>query len=199
MKLSNAVKMAHQMLAAPLSRAQCVVDATAGNGHDTLFLAQNTLAATTVFSFDIQQAALDKTKQKIAAHGFTSKVCCILDSHVEIISHLTREIDVAMFNLGYLPGGSKTITTQAKTTVSALQKLLPRLSLGGMVSVVAYPGYPSGEEESMALHHFLQSLSQQEYVASSYAMLNQVNQPPVLYMIEKIGGEAGEGTASCKN
>ncbi len=199
MKLSNAVNMAHQLLAASLSRAQCVVDATAGNGHDTLFLAKNTPATTAIFAFDIQQIALDKTTQRIAAQGFASKVHCILDSHVEIVSHLTREIDVAMFNLVYLPGGSKTITTQAKTTVSALQKLLPRLSLGGKVSVVAYPGYPSGEEESVTLQHFLQSLSQQEYVASSYAMLNQVNQPPVLYMIEKIGGETGEGTASCKN
>jgi len=199
MKLSNAVKMAHQLLSGRLSLAQCVVDATAGNGYDTLFLAENASESATVFAFDIQQIALDKTRKLIDAHGFSTKVRCILDSHVDIAPHVDMQIDVVMFNLGYLPGGSHAIMTQAKTTVLALQNVLPRLSFGGMVSIVAYPGHPAGEEERMLLWDFLQSLSQQEYVVGSYTIMNQVNYPPVLYMIEKVGGKAGEGTASCKN
>ncbi|MHC1746087.1 MAG: class I SAM-dependent methyltransferase [Negativicutes bacterium] len=199
MKLSNAVKMAHQFLSDRLSNAQYVVDATAGNGYDTLFLAENTSENATIFAFDIQQIALDKTRKLIDNHGFSAKVRYILDSHVDIASYADQQIDVVMFNLGYLPGGSHAITTQAKTTVLALQNVLPHLSLNGMVSVVAYPGHPAGKEERMLLKDFLQSLPQQKYTVGSYTISNQINHPPVLYMIENVGGKADEGTASRKN
>lgn len=199
MKLSNAVKMAHQFLADRLSDAQYVVDATAGNGYDTLFLAENTSDDATVFAFDIQQIALDKTKKMIDARGFSAKVRYVLGSHINILSYVNQKIDVVMFNLGYLPGGSHKIATQGITTVPALQNVLQRLSLSGMVSVVAYPGHPAGKEEQLLIEDFFQSLPQKEYVVSSYTLLNQINHPPVLYMIEKVGGNAGEGVASCEN
>ena len=199
MKLSNAVKMAHQLLFPKLLHARCVVDATAGNGYDTLFLAKNTSENTAIFAFDIQQIALDKTRKLVDTQGFSTKVKCILNSHINIVSYVNRKIDVVMFNLGYMPGSSHAITTQAKITVMALQNLLPHLSVGGTVSVVAYPGHLAGEEEQRMLYDFLQPLPQQDYVVSSYMILNQVNHPPVLYMIEKVGGNTGEGSTTRKN
>ena len=163
------------------------------------FLAQNTPETATVLAFDIQQIALDKTRELMETHGCLAKIRCVLDNHANITAYTDAQIDVVMFNLGYLPGGSHAITTQASDTLLAVQNVLPQLSLNGMITIVAYPGHPAGREERMLLQEFLHSLPQQEYAASSYMILNQVNTPPVLYMIEKVGGKAGEGITSRKN
>lgn len=195
----NALKMAHQLLVPRLSVAYRVVDATAGNGKDTLFLAQNTPNETAIYAFDIQQQALLNSQELLKNHGFsTNKVRYILDSHANVKRHLDGMIDVAMLNLGYLPGASHELTTKPETTVLALDQLAYSLVPGGVMTVVAYPGHASGEIEEKAVRAFLAALPQKSFTVGCWQMINQVNKPPVLYIVEKVRSEAVEGITSCK-
>lgn len=187
MKVLNAVAMAHALLVDRLPAARCVVDATAGNGHDTLFLAQHTLPGTIVWAFDIQEAALANTARRLAALGLTDKVRLIGASHTSLADYVSAPIDVVMFNLGYLPGASHAVATTATATTEALRLALGLLSEDGLVSIVTYPGYSRGAEEQDAVAGMLSALPQTEFTVACWQILNQVNFPPVLYLVEKRG------------
>lgn len=187
MQAANAVTMAQRFLLTRLPAASTAVDATAGNGHDTLFLAQNTPPEATVWAFDIQAAAFANTRRRLAEHGCADKVRLVADSHVNVDRHVTAPPDAVMFNLGYLPGADHTVTTLADTTLVALARITGLLNAGGMMTIVAYPGHPAGQEENAAVAGFLRTLPQKQYTVSCWAVLNQKNNPPVLYLVEKRG------------
>ncbi|SDF09705.1 tRNA (mnm(5)s(2)U34)-methyltransferase [Sporolituus thermophilus] len=186
-QIVNAVKMAHALLLPKLKNAYNVIDATAGNGKDTLFLATNTPPDAVIWAFDIQQTALDKTQALLADHGQARKVKFILASHVHIADFVKSPVDAAMFNLGYLPGGDHTVTTMPNTTVAALNQLLALLKPTGIISIVAYPGHDMGRREELAVRSFLAALPQKLYTVACWQMVNQVNNPPVLYIVERTG------------
>lgn len=189
MKIANALTMARQLLLNRLATARTVVDATAGNGHDTLFLAANTPADATVWAFDLQQDALDATSRRLAEHNLSGKCRLICDCHSLVADHVERPVDAAMFNLGYLPGGDHSFTTCVETTIAALGAMTSLLSPGGIVTIVAYPGHDTGEEENTAVAEFLATLPQAAFTAAAWRMLNQRNRPPILYIIGKTGSE----------
>ena len=56
--LDNILPFAHRLLAQATPAGGTAIDATAGNGHDTLFLAQCVGANGRVYAFDIQPQAL---------------------------------------------------------------------------------------------------------------------------------------------
>ena len=64
--LPTAVRWSHALLAPRLRAGDAVVDATAGNGHDTVFLAQRVLPGGRVFAFDVQAGALERTQSQIS-------------------------------------------------------------------------------------------------------------------------------------
>jgi len=55
MKLQRVLQYAQQLLKATVEEGDTVVDATAGNGHDTLFLAQLVGDSGQVYAFDVQK------------------------------------------------------------------------------------------------------------------------------------------------
>lgn len=187
MVVANAVNMAQRFLMAKLANAALVVDATAGNGKDTLFLAENTPDTATVIAFDIQQQALLNTEQLLTQSRLSHKVRLILASHAKMADYIQQPIDAAIFNLGYLPGGDHTVNTCPDTTIEAIRQTLQLLTPGGMVTVAAYPGYEHGKEECHVLHQYLTGLSQKLFAVACWSMVNQINNPPVLYVIEKRG------------
>lgn len=189
MEVSNAVVMAQRLLTRTLASASCVVDATAGNGKDTLFLAGNTPESAVVWAFDIQAQALHKTQQLLVKHQLDHKVRLVADSHAHIASYLNKPVDAAMFNLGYLPGGDHALSTVSATTLQALAQVLQLLGTSGIVTICTYPGYADGRQELAAVHAYLNSLSQTNFTVGCWSMVNQKNSPPVLYIIEKIRGE----------
>ena len=148
----------HQQLAPMLKSGDICVDATAGNGHDTLFLAQS---AGQVYGLDIQELALDRTRERLQ-QASVSNVYLIRGSHAHMETLLPPEIhgNVAciMFNLGYLPGGDKSLITRVGSTIAALQHSLGFLRPGGLLSIVAYPGHAGGADELNALLNFLDEL-----------------------------------------
>lgn len=183
----NAIQVARQLLINKLCQAGCIIDATAGNGNDTLFLAETSVAAATIYAFDIQESAIVATKEK--TKKYSDKIHCILASHDCLDSYIDKPIDVAVFNLGYLPGGDHLLTTRATTTLVALDKILSRLSVNGLISIVAYPGHAAGNDEYEQLAIRLADLPRSIFTVGCYKMINHKETSPVLYMIEKVRSE----------
>ena len=179
--MKRPLEMAHDFLAQVITQEDIVVDATMGNGHDTLFLAQ---LAKQVYAFDIQEQALEKTSQRLQEAGLTNAEL-ILQGH-ETVDQFVTEVKAAIFNLGYLPSADKSIITQPQTTLEALDKLCHMLVKGGRIAIMIYYGHEGGDIERDAVMDFVSQLSQQEYTASIYRTLNQINNPPFLVMIEKL-------------
>jgi len=179
--MKRPLEMAHDFLAQVITQEDIVVDATMGNGHDTLFLAK---IAKQVYAFDIQEQALEKTSQRIQEAGL-SNVDLILQGH-ETVDQFVTEVKAAIFNLGYLPSADKSIITQPQTTLEALDKLCQLLVKGGRIAIMIYYGHEGGDIERDAVLDFVSQLPQQEYTATIYRTLNQINNPPFLVMIEKL-------------
>ena len=179
--MKKPLEMAHDFLAQVITREDIVVDATMGNGYDTLFLAR---LAKQVYAFDIQEQALEKTRQRIQEAGFTN-VELILQGH-ETVDQYVSDVKAAIFNLGYLPSADKSIITQPQTTIEALDKLCQMLVKGGRIAIMIYYGHEGGDIERDAVMDYVSQLPQQEYTATIYRTLNQINNPPFLVMIEKL-------------
>lgn len=179
--MKKPLEMAHDFLAQVITKDDVVVDATMGNGHDTLFLAK---LAKQVYAFDIQEQALQKTSKRIQEAGLTN-VDLILQGH-ETVDQFVTEVKAAIFNLGYLPSADKSIITQPQTTLEALEKLCLMLVKGGRIAIMIYYGHEGGDIERDAVLDYVSQLPQQEYTASIYRTLNQINNPPFLVMIEKL-------------
>ena len=179
--MKRPLEMAHDFLAQVITQEDIVVDATMGNGHDTLFLAK---LAKQVYAFDIQEQALEKTSQRLQEAGLTNAEL-ILQGH-ETVDQFVREVKAAIFNLGYLPSADKSIITQPQTTIEALDKLCQMLIKGGRIAIMIYYGHEGGDIERDAVMDFVSHLPQQEYTTTIYRTLNQINNPPFLVMIEKL-------------
>ncbi|OHS86094.1 SAM-dependent methyltransferase [Streptococcus sp. HMSC34B10] len=179
--MKKPLEMAHDFLAQVITKDDVVVDATMGNGHDTLFLAK---LAKQVYAFDIQEKALEKTSQRLQEAGLTNAEL-ILQGH-ETVDQFVGEVKVAIFNLGYLPSADKNIITKPQTTIEALEKLCRMLIKGGRIAIMIYYGHEGGDIERDAVMDFVSQLPQQEYTATIYRTLNQINNPPFLIMIEKL-------------
>ncbi|WP_312423013.1 tRNA (mnm(5)s(2)U34)-methyltransferase [Anaerospora hongkongensis] len=188
--------MAHQAVLMRLTQAKCIVDATAGNGRDTLFLAQHSREDARIWAFDIQEQAINNTRRLLLDNRCLTKVECILDSHCAIDQYVKEKVDIVTFNLGYLPGADHAVTTRGQTTIEAINKSIQLLNKNGIITIVAYPGHAPGKEENDQVFKHVSSLPQSEFHVGCWQMLNQVNEPPVLYVVEKKRGEVREGFAS---
>lgn len=182
---NNAVQAAQQLICPYLAKASVVVDATAGNGNDTLFLARYTPPEATVWAFDIQPTAIETTRSLLFSQGLLGKVRLTQDSHDQINRYTRYPLDAAMFNLGYLPGSDHKLATQPETTLVAVRQVAELLSLGGMMTIVVYPGHASGYSENEMLVSALSALPQKRYAVLCWKMINQINDPPLLYAVER--------------
>lgn len=174
------LEMAHAFLSEIITKEDIVVDATMGNGHDTLFLAQ---LAKKVYAFDIQEQAIKQTTKRLV-EAKVDNVELLLTGH-ENVDQYIETIKAAIFNLGYLPSADKSVITQTHTTIQALEKLCQRLETGGRIALMIYYGHIGGEIERDAVLDFASHLPQQEFTVTLYKTINQINQPPFLVMIEK--------------
>ncbi|MBP2649343.1 MAG: rRNA methylase [Firmicutes bacterium] len=184
-KFFRIVDTAHYFLAEKLSQSHNLLDATAGNGHDTLFLAQNSPVDAVVWFFDIQQQSIDKTINVLAEADLAFKGRPVNACHTKVAEYIDEPLDIAMFNLGYLPGGSHILTTKATTSLTAIQAVLEMLAPGGLLSIVAYPGHSEGYIEQQQVCEYLRGLPSTKFTSASWKLINQENKPPVLYIVEK--------------
>lgn len=190
--INDIVAASHTFVSQAVDRGDTVVDATAGNGHDTLFLARIVGDEGKVHAFDIQRQALENSLALLAAHNCAERVQLHLADHGELAKYIVQPVNAVMFNLGYLPGGKKKqITTSTPSTRRALNACLGLLALGGIISVVTYSGHNGGEEEEAMVADWCQSLPAGEFTASSFALVNKSNRPPKLWLIRR-GRAMGE-------
>lgn len=183
--LPGILAFAHDLLRRALRPGDCAVDATAGNGHDTLLLAQCVGEHGKVYAFDVQASALAATQARLQQAGLQDRAILIADSHARLRQHVPPGLRAAVFNLGYLPGSNKTVVTQAASTLSALEQTLDLLQPGGIVVLVIYSGHPGGNAESQAVQDWVQALNPQQALAVQYGLLNQNGTPPYVIAIEK--------------
>jgi len=171
----------------------CVVDATAGNGHDTLFLAELVGPEGLVLAFDVQEIALDITRVRLERAGCRERVRLILEGHERLARHLDEPpaaytgVKAGMFNLGFLPGSDKTLITRAETTLAACKALLPHLAEGGLLSVHAYAGHEGGQRETTALLEWSGRLSWREWQVRQLSWRNKPENGECLLLIQRRG------------
>ncbi len=153
------VALAQAAVAEVLKEGAWAVDATVGNGHDTLFLARAVGAGGRVFGFDIQEPALKRSRARLGQAGLLAQFELFHSGHEWMGQHLPEaargRIGAVMFNLGYLPGSDKERTTALPSTLAALETALGLLAPGGRITLLAYTGHPGGAQEAEGIKRWL--------------------------------------------
>ncbi len=179
---------AHSIIQEFVSSGDVVIDATLGNGYDTLFLAKQVGKTGMIFGFDIQQQAIDATQTRLEADLLAENSKLFKRSHHEMQSSIPTEfhgkVKVIMFNLGYLPGSDKTIITQSSSTLIALKQSIDLLDEQGIITIAAYPGHPGGEIETREIKQWLNKLPAEHYRTQTI-MSSDKDTAPRLYLIQK--------------
>ncbi len=185
----NAVLLGQQFVGEVLHKGCVAVDATAGNGYDTLFLANLVGESGRVYAFDIQQAALDVTARRLTQFGLENNVQMIHDGHEKMDLYIDFPVDVFMFNLGYLPGGDHDKITRLHTTTRAMKIALNLLKPGGRISLVVYTGHSGAVEESRAVEEMAAKLNPRLFGVLKVAFINRSVSAPFLIFIERVKKE----------
>lgn len=167
------------------------VDATAGNGHDTLFLARLLRDRGTVYAFDVQDAALNATRSRLAADGLDGHVRLIAAGHEHAAKRLPENahgrVSVVMFNLGFLPGSDKRVITRPGTTLQALEDLMRLAAPRAVFTLHLYTGHAGGAEESAAVLDRTQSLDRNAWRVLLCSQHNKIRRAEHLLLLEKRG------------
>lgn len=143
-------QIVHEKLSKIIQLGDRAVDATVGNGHDTLFLAERVGMRGEVAGFDIQPEALHSTGLRLEDAGYRGPVHLFELGHEtmgKVLAKWHSTVRAVVFNLGYLPGGNHEVVTQHETTLLALDAGRQLLRPGGVLSVMLYHGHPGGVEE----------------------------------------------------
>ena len=208
----------HHFVKNQVKKGDICIDATAGNGHDTLLLCSlvegsnkdgrdsymqiekgfveksvgrhNEKNGGKVYSFDIQMKALEATKEKVLASGFSKELILINDGHENIRKHIPASeqglVSCVMFNFGYLPGGDHNIVTKEKTSIKAIEASLDVLKRGGLVSLCIYSSKEMGHAEKDAILAWLKMLDSQKYLVIVSEYYNRNNDPPIPALVYKL-------------
>lgn len=182
---NNVINIAKELIKSRIMKGNIVVDATVGNGYDTLFLAELVGAGGRVYGFDIQDSAIKKTRFKLIENHLDERVYLIKDSHENIDKYIREKVDLIIFNLGYLPGGNHEIVTKGETTIVALEKSLELLKKNGLLLVTTYVGHNEGRTEDKYVREYFSNLNQKKFNVLKFDFINQINNPPILYGVEK--------------
>ena len=170
-----------------VQKGDVVIDATMGNGYDTIYLGNLVGENGKVYAFDVQEEAIKSTKKKVERDNMTERVELILDGHQNLDKYVKEEVSCVVFNLGYLPRAKHVVITKPDTTLEAIKKSLKLLKPNGIISIAAYIGHEGGLEEKNYICEYLDNLNQNEFNVLHMQFTNQINNPPQLILIEKKG------------
>lgn len=178
----KATSLAHEIVKKVVEDGDVVVDATLGNGNDSLFLSSLTPNGK-VYSFEVQKSAVDKFNNIIYEKGIKN-IKVIYDGHENMDLYIDKKVKTIMFNLGYLPGSDKTVTTKSNTTLEAVQKGLKLLLPGGVMTIAVYIGHEEGQREAEELLKLISELDSKQFSIMNINFINR-NNAPFLIVIEK--------------
>ncbi|KJS84904.1 MAG: hypothetical protein JM58_10040 [Peptococcaceae bacterium BICA1-8] len=185
---SSITLFTHNLLQTVINSGDHVLDATAGNGHDTLFLAKSVGPKGIVYSFDIQETAILNTSLLLREHDLLEQVRIIQDGHENMVKYISEGLKAIMFNLGYLPKSDHQVITLPETTVIALGQALEILLPGGVITITIYSGHESGEIEKKAVEEYLKNLDKTKWDVLMWSFLNRIPTAPYLIVIYRRGG-----------
>ena len=160
-----------------LKPGDTAVDFTMGNGYDTVFLSKTVGENGKLFAFDIQKQAIDSTAARLKESECPENYTLILDSHHNAKNYIDVKIKAGMFNLGWLPGGDKSITTLRETTIPAIEAAISMLDRDGVLTVAVYPGHAEGDAEGKLVEEYLSSLPRWNVCATQIRILNSPTSP----------------------
>ena len=183
--LRNTAGFAMNITAEYISEGDTVVDATVGNGHDTLALSELVGAGGKVYGFDIQPLALMRASEFLIQNEAPSEIELVYNGHEEMDRHISEPVAAVVFNLGYLPSGEKQITTRAETTLTALGKAVDMIKPDGIVTIVIYPGHEEGKREQDLIVQWGKSLDRSIYHCAHISMINQPENAPQIMLVTK--------------
>ena len=183
--LRSARYLSHDVLKEAVQEGDTVIDATMGNGHDTLFLCELVGEKGRVIAFDVQQQAVDSTRERLKENGMLGRATLYCKGHQHMDESGVQDAAAIVFNLGWLPGGDKSITTLWETTKVALEKALSLLKKHGVLLLCAYPGHAEGDRERSEVKDFLASLPPQQYNVLHQKFLNAGPGAPENFIIQK--------------
>ena len=187
-ELKSARYLAAEILRAVLSPGDRAIDATMGNGHDTALLCSLVGPAGRVYAFDVQPAALEATRRRLAEEGSAGQAELFLLGHEHMRETVGEPVKAIVFNLGWLPGGDHRITTLTETTLPAIRQALALLMPMGVLVICVYPGHPEGEREQEMVTRLLSSLSPREYNVLMQQFLNAGAGAPLCFAVQKQRG-----------
>lgn len=180
---SNPIDLSHDLWARVLQPNDLAIDATCGNGKDTLQLAQ---LKARVVAMDTQLEAIVKTRKVLEENNAMENVTLLHRSHETFPENIIEgTVKLIVYNLGYLPGGNKSYTTLTSSTLKSLKNALPLLTKGGLISITCYPGHPEGEEELKALLSFASKLNPKQWCATHQIWVNR-NLSPTLLLLQNV-------------
>ena len=181
----------------PANGAITLIDGTCGNGHDTLFMAtaarehlnENKHLSVSLLAFDVQQSAIEATKQRLEEETFPSNLQIALHhtGHEHVSTHCPPKSPpmLAVYNLGFLPGSDKTIITSAENSLTSFASLMPHMPNGAMFIIHAYGGHEGGMHEVTAVRHWAKTLPTPDWTARCYENITPAKKPESLFLIEK--------------
>ncbi len=199
--LTRIVPRGHECLAEVVSPGDLAVDLTAGNGHDTLALAQMVGSEGQVIAFDIQASALAATRDRLARLAMPVRTApmesgmlprqpgidLVNRSHESFAEIVPGSPAAVIANLGFLPGGSPDIITRPDSTLAAIDLACRALAGGGRLAIVVYPGHPGGDVEATAVENYFSRLDPVQYQVLLIRVQNRP-QAPYLFIAEKKHG-----------
>lgn len=186
--IRTATDLASHMAIQYMMPGDIAIDATCGNGNDTVKLAS--AMPEKLYAFDIQPAAIENTRNLLISCGFASllqndTIRLICDSHENLGSYVKERVGAVMFNLGYMPGQDKSVTTQSVSTLKALTSALELLRIGGIICITMYSGHTEGLKEKKDILEWASGLDNKIFHSSYVSMINQKNSPPEIVFITR--------------
>lgn len=161
------------------------VDATMGNGKDTLWLCGLVGETGRVYAFDVQAEAVARTRELLEREGVADRAALFCRGHEHMAEVVDGPVDAVMFNLGWLPGAEHGVTTRVETTLQAADAALTLLKPEGLLTICVYPGHDEGTRELNVLTAWAASLDSRRYDALMKHYMNQPNDPPVLIAVKR--------------
>ena len=152
-------------------------DFTMGNGYDTEFLSRTVGESGHVYAFDIQAQAVESTAKRLREVDCPQNYTLIHDSHHNVKKYVKEPIKAGMFNLGWLPGGDKSITTLRETTLPAIEAAIELLDRDAILNGAVYPGHEEGDAEGKMICDYLSGISRYKLCATRVNILNSPTSP----------------------
>ena len=187
MKNYQITEWVHHFIVEQVKEGDLCIDATMGKGNDTVLLSKLAGKTGKVIGFDIQQQAVDSTRERLQREACPENYELLLASHEQMCDYAkTDSVSCIMFNFGYLPGGDHSKATKAASSLAAIETGLKLLKKRGLMSLCIYSGGDSGFEERDAILDYVRKLDFHQYLVIQSEYANRPNNPPIPVLIIKL-------------